>query len=159
MADKTELRKVPEFADLPDDQLDWFLGQSEEMHLKAGEIYSRQGDPADAMFVVLEGQLQGRGELGGEIFVFTLDPGRHHRHASVFADEAIHRHRTGGHRRPPSAIPSSQVSRSRAEDAGAGETAGRADVGSNPRSHAHGAAARPAGCAGKTFGWAGARAE
>ncbi len=75
MADKTELRKVSEFTDLPDDQLDWFLGETEEMRPKAGEIYSRQGDPADAMFVVLEGQLQGRGELGGEIFVFTLDPG------------------------------------------------------------------------------------
>lgn len=75
MADKTELRKVSEFTDLPDDQLDWFLGVAEEMHLKAGETYSRQGDPADAMYVVLDGQLQGRGELGGEIFVFTLAPG------------------------------------------------------------------------------------
>ena len=75
MADKAELRKVEEFADLPDDQLDWFLSQTEEMRPKAGETYSRQGDPADAMFVVLDGQLQGRGELGGEIFVFTLGPG------------------------------------------------------------------------------------
>ena len=45
------------------------------MQLKAGETYSRQGDPADAMYVVLDGQLQGRGELGGEIFIFTLEPG------------------------------------------------------------------------------------
>jgi signal transduction histidine kinase len=75
MVDKTELRRVTEFADLPDDQLDWFLGQSQEMHLKAGEIYSRQGDPADAMFVILEGHLQGRGELNGETVVFDLEPG------------------------------------------------------------------------------------
>ena len=75
MADKTELRKVSEFTDLPDDQLDWFLGVAEELHLKAGETYSRQGDPADAMYVVMDGQLQLRGELGGEIFVFTLAPG------------------------------------------------------------------------------------
>jgi signal transduction histidine kinase len=75
MADKTELRKVSEFSDLPDDQLDWFLGQSEELHLKAGEIYLRQGDPADAMFVVLDGVLQLRGDLGGEIVVFTINPG------------------------------------------------------------------------------------
>ena len=45
------------------------------MNLKAGDVYSRQGDPADAMFVILEGQLQGRGELGGETFVFDLEPG------------------------------------------------------------------------------------
>jgi signal transduction histidine kinase len=75
MVDKTELRRVTEFTDLPDDQLDWFLSQSQEMHLKAGEMYSRQGDPADAMFVILEGHLQGRGELNGETVVFDLEPG------------------------------------------------------------------------------------
>src|SRR5271155_518867 len=75
MVDKSELLRVPVFADLPDDQIAWFIGQSQELHLKAGEIYSRQGDPADAMFVILEGQLQGRGELGGETFVFDLEPG------------------------------------------------------------------------------------
>jgi signal transduction histidine kinase len=75
MADKTELRRVQEFADLPDDQLDWFLSQAQELKLKAGDAYSRQGDPADAMFVILEGHLQGRGELAGETFVFDLEPG------------------------------------------------------------------------------------
>ena len=44
MADKSELLNVPAFADLPDDQLAWFLSQSTELHLKAGETYSRQGD-------------------------------------------------------------------------------------------------------------------
>jgi signal transduction histidine kinase len=75
MADKSELLKVPIFVDLPDDQLDWFLSQTTEMHLKAGESYSRQGDPADAMFVMLEGQFEGRGELNGETVVFSLEPG------------------------------------------------------------------------------------
>src|SRR6204780_2535511 len=75
MVDKSELRRVPVFADLPDDQLDWFLSHAQEMHLKAGDTYARQGDPADAMFVILEGQLQGRGELGGETIVFDLKPG------------------------------------------------------------------------------------
>jgi len=75
MADKSELLKVPVFVDLPDDQLDWFLSQSTEMHLRAGENYSRQGDPADAMFVMLEGQFEGRGELNGETVVFSLEPG------------------------------------------------------------------------------------
>jgi signal transduction histidine kinase len=75
VVDKTELLRVPVFADLPDDQIAWFISQSQELHLKAGEVYARQGDPADAMFVILEGQLQGRGELGGETFVFNLGPG------------------------------------------------------------------------------------
>jgi signal transduction histidine kinase len=75
MADKSDLLRVPVFADLPDDQIAWFLSQAQELHLKAGEFYSRQGDPADAMFVILEGHLQGRGELNGETIVFDLEPG------------------------------------------------------------------------------------
>jgi signal transduction histidine kinase len=75
MAEKSELLRVPVFADLPDDQIEWFLSQSQELHLKAGETYARQGSPADAMFVLLEGVLQGRGELNGETFIFNLAPG------------------------------------------------------------------------------------
>jgi signal transduction histidine kinase len=75
MVENSELLRVPVFADLPDDQIVWFISRSQEMHLKAGDTYARQGDPADAMFVILEGQLQGRGELGGETVVFDLKPG------------------------------------------------------------------------------------
>lgn len=75
MVEKSELRSVPVFADLPDDQLDWFISQAQEMNLKAGDVYMRQGDPADAMFVILAGLLQVRGEMGGEAFVFNIEPG------------------------------------------------------------------------------------
>jgi len=75
MVEKTELLRVPVFADLPDDQIAWFLRQSQEVHLKAGDAYVRQGDPADAMFVVLDGQLEVRGEFGGEAFVISTKPG------------------------------------------------------------------------------------
>src|SRR5882672_6321985 len=75
MVDKSELLRVPAFADLPEDQITWFLGHAEELRLKAGDIYFRQGDPADAMFVVMEGQLQARGEMGGETVVFSAKSG------------------------------------------------------------------------------------
>ena len=75
MAEKSELLRIPAFANLPDDQIAWFLSQSEELVLKPDDIYIRQGDPADAMFVILEGRMQGRGELGGETFVFTSSAG------------------------------------------------------------------------------------
>src|SRR4030081_3968725 len=75
MIEKSELLRVPAFADLPDDQITWFLSQSQEMHLKAGDTYVRQGDPADAMFVILEGQFQWRGEFGGETVVLSGKPG------------------------------------------------------------------------------------
>src|SRR5487761_108823 len=75
MVEKAELLRVPVFVDLPDDQITWFIGRTEELHLKAGDTYFREGDPADAMFVVLEGQVQVRGELGGETVVIVLKPG------------------------------------------------------------------------------------
>jgi signal transduction histidine kinase len=75
MAEKSELLRVPAFADLPDDQIAWFISVSQEVHLKAGDTYARQGDPADAMFVILEGQFQWRGELGGQPIVFSSKPG------------------------------------------------------------------------------------
>lgn len=71
MADQSELSRIPTFADLPEEQISWFLSQAQEIHLKSGDIYARQGDPADAMFVILEGQFQWRGELGGETVVLA----------------------------------------------------------------------------------------
>jgi signal transduction histidine kinase len=62
MAERAELAKVPAFQGLPDDQLDWFLSQCTEGRLVPGELFARAGDPADAMFVLLEGELQIRGE-------------------------------------------------------------------------------------------------
>src|SRR5213593_957731 len=75
MVDKSELLRVPAFADLPDDQIAWFLSQAQETHIKAGDTYVRQGDPADWMFVILEGQFQWRGEFGGETIVLSTKPG------------------------------------------------------------------------------------
>src|SRR5438309_8005945 len=75
MVENSELLRVPVFSDLPDDQLTWFVSHAEEIVLKPGDIYLHQGDPADAMFVVLEGTLQARGELGGEVFTFNTNPG------------------------------------------------------------------------------------
>ncbi len=76
MAETLELlRQVPVFADLPADQIDWFLSQSQEMHLKAGDHYSRQGQPADSMFILLQGEFQWRGELSGETIVIPVGAG------------------------------------------------------------------------------------
>jgi signal transduction histidine kinase len=75
MTENSELLRAPAFAGLPDDQITWFISQGEELRLKAGDYYTRQGDPADAMFVILEGQLQVRGEIGGETIIFDLKPG------------------------------------------------------------------------------------
>ena len=75
MVEKSELIRIPAFADLPDDQIAWFLSNSQEVHLAAGDILARQGDPADWMFVLLEGQYQWRGEFAGETIIFSAASG------------------------------------------------------------------------------------
>ena len=75
MVKNSEILSVPVFEGLPDDQITWFLSKAQEIELKPGDTYLQQGGPADAMFVILEGQLQARGELGGEVFSLTANPG------------------------------------------------------------------------------------
>ena len=75
MIANSELLRVPAFADLPDDQITWFISESQEITLKAGDSYFREGDPADAMYVILEGEGQIRGEVGGEPIIFDMRPG------------------------------------------------------------------------------------
>src|SRR5215472_6086114 len=70
MATSQELLSFPSFAGLPEDQIAWFLGQSTEVQLKAGDVYAKQGDPPNAMFVLLEGDFEWRGDFNGEIVVF-----------------------------------------------------------------------------------------
>ena len=76
MTEPSELLRVPAFADLPEDQIAWFLSQCEDVRFKPGEILSNQGDPADWMLVILEGEFQGRGELGGETIFLPLKAGQ-----------------------------------------------------------------------------------
>jgi signal transduction histidine kinase len=76
MAEARELlRQVPAFVGLPDDQVEWFLSQSQELSLHAGDTYARRGDPAEAMFVLLEGEFQWRGELAGDTMVRDIKAG------------------------------------------------------------------------------------
>jgi signal transduction histidine kinase len=75
MATPTELLRLPIFADLPEDQIAWFISQSQELALKPDEIYVHEGDPADAMFVVVDGQLSLKGEMAGGLVTFTSNPG------------------------------------------------------------------------------------
>jgi signal transduction histidine kinase len=75
MVEIAELRRYSVFADLPDDQIYWFISQSQELALKPDEIYVHEGDTADTMFVVLDGQLQVKGDLAGSFVTFALEPG------------------------------------------------------------------------------------
>jgi signal transduction histidine kinase len=75
MTEIADLLKVPAFAGLPEDQIQWFINEAEEVRAKAGDVLITPGTPADAMFVLLEGQVQARGEIGGETVTITVDAG------------------------------------------------------------------------------------
>lgn len=75
MISSPELRRVASFSDLPDDQIEWFLSHVTEVHLQAGEIFVRQGDPADWMIIFLEGRFQWTGEFGGDTVSLPAEAG------------------------------------------------------------------------------------
>src|ERR1700721_1077399 len=75
MVENSELLKLPAFIDLPNDQITLFISNSKELNVKSGDVVFRQDDTSDAMFVIIEGVLQARGELGGETVVFPLQSG------------------------------------------------------------------------------------
>src|SRR5918998_1294547 len=53
-----ELRDVPIFASLPDGDLRWLAARGTETTLDSGAVLFREGDPADAFHVVLDGELR-----------------------------------------------------------------------------------------------------
>jgi len=59
------LRSIEIFSDLREDQLQWFAASAEERTLAPGEVLLHEGDAADTLFVLLEGEIRGRRETGG----------------------------------------------------------------------------------------------
>jgi len=61
---ESALRSIDIFSDLREDQLQWFISNAEERTLSPGDALLQEGDPADALFVLLEGEVRGRRESG-----------------------------------------------------------------------------------------------
>jgi signal transduction histidine kinase len=52
------LRTVPVFKDLTEEQLTWLADEGKELRYEPGELLVREGDPAELMFVLLEGEVR-----------------------------------------------------------------------------------------------------
>ncbi len=76
-----ELRKVPLFAQLQDDQLQWITEHSSELALKNGDVLFTEGNPAVHFYVLLSGELQITHNISGREAVVA----RHH--AGAFTGE------------------------------------------------------------------------
>lgn len=70
------LRRAPLLADLPDERLAWVAAHGREVLLGAGERIAAQGDPADGLYIVLDGETEWSKDVGGQqAYVVTLGPG------------------------------------------------------------------------------------
>src|SRR5579883_2075060 len=75
MLDIHTLRQVPIFAKLPDSRLQLLLKQGKEVWREPGEIHRRAGDPADCVFVLLEGQIRITQKVGNqEVLLAIYEP-------------------------------------------------------------------------------------
>ncbi len=69
------LRQVPLFGKLSDEQLQWLVAQGQEIWLQPGEYHRKEGDPADHVFVMLEGEVRVTEQVGNqELVLATYGP-------------------------------------------------------------------------------------
>ena len=76
-----ELRHVPLFTQLQDEQLQWIAEHSSEMILKNGDVLFTEGDPGVHFYVLLSGLLQITRNIGGRETVIATH------HAGIFTGE------------------------------------------------------------------------
>lgn len=71
-----QLRKIAVFSDLPQDDLLWFVSKCQELRVGPGDIVMNEGDKAEFMIVMLEGEIRARAERGpADGPVFTMSSG------------------------------------------------------------------------------------
>lgn len=69
------LREVPLFHDLPNDRLHWLLEQTVEVWREPGEKHRVQGEPANHVFILLDGRIEIIQQVGNqEILLATYKP-------------------------------------------------------------------------------------
>src|SRR6185503_12450802 len=69
------LRRVHVFADLPDEQLQWFVDNSEDLRFAPGDVMFRKSDKADWMVVYLEGEVHAYWDEGDHDIVYIAQAG------------------------------------------------------------------------------------
>ncbi|HEX7239963.1 MAG TPA: ATP-binding protein [Longimicrobiaceae bacterium] len=69
------LPEIALLADLPPEQLAWFSENGEWVEFDHGEVVFTRGDPAEAMAMVLDGEVQMRRRDAGDEVIFRARPG------------------------------------------------------------------------------------
>src|SRR5260221_14713244 len=69
-----DLKKVIAFSDLPDQHLQWILDHSEYVEYNDGALVANYGDPADVMWIALEGKVAFYMNVNGrQVYFFTFE--------------------------------------------------------------------------------------
>ena len=67
-----ELRQIPLFADLSEEDLEQLYKMAETVSFPAGQLVLREGDPGDSLYVVLAGELEVTKRQGGQDILLAL---------------------------------------------------------------------------------------
>jgi signal transduction histidine kinase len=67
-----ELRRIPLFADLSEEDLERLYQMAETVSIPAGELVLREGDQGDSLFVVLDGELEVTKRQGSQDILLAL---------------------------------------------------------------------------------------
>lgn len=67
-----ELRKIPLFADLSEEDLERLYRMAETVSIPAGQLVLREGDSGDSLFVVLDGELEVTKRQGSQDVLLAL---------------------------------------------------------------------------------------
>jgi putative peptide zinc metalloprotease protein len=89
------LSQMPIFAHLSPQQIDALAGHMERLHVDAGQVIVRQGEPRHHFYVILEGEVTtsvrdkaGNGEMpGDEVVVARLGRGEHFGETALYTDQ------------------------------------------------------------------------
>ena len=71
-----DLRKIAIFSDLPEESLAWLAEKFEEIHLRPGEVFIHEGDPAENLFVILEGEIRFQISGGPDSPIYRVPAGQ-----------------------------------------------------------------------------------
>ncbi|MEO1053180.1 MAG: ATP-binding protein [Bacteroidota bacterium] len=72
----TQLKQIEDLADVPDEQLLWFIDKSETIDLKEGDHVFTIGKPVTNLFIVLTGHIEVRFKQGGQFRLLNaMKPG------------------------------------------------------------------------------------
>src|SRR5215510_7515528 len=65
-----ELKAVPAFNDLPNEQLQWILDRGEYHEYEDGSQIKKTGDEADVMFIIIEGSVTFYMDIHGRLVYY-----------------------------------------------------------------------------------------